>query len=498
MQESSLTKLLDQLLALPKESEWLEFKHNNSDPREIGEYVSALSNSAVIHRQEAAYLIWGIADDTKEVVGTTFNPDTARQGGQALEMWLSQKLRPAPHFQFAVGTYCDKSVVVMAIRPLKEEPVKFDRVAYIRVGSHKTKLDDQPGKLKEFWTQAIAGNSGGWDQRKEDRATLDDLDSHAIEEFFERLERAGRRDIPKGLSTESALEKLQLLVEGKPTRAALLLLGKEPKRFYPTAYIKAGRFKSATSILDDREFTGTLFQQLDSAIGWLQERMTRRLMFDGSKESSAKKISHSPMERGEEWSYPLLALREAIANAVCHRDYSSNLVVSIRLFDDRLEIWNPGTLPSDLSPAVLLSDHPSHPPNMLIAECFYNTRIIERWGTGTVRMAEALAGQHQPPPAFDVTTQNVFKAILFASGYSDAELVEMGLNERQVSVVRYMQVNKTITSAQYQELTGASKPTASRDLSELVAKQIVAKLGTTGKGTSYHLLERKGLTKGSA
>lgn len=482
------------MLALPKESEWLEFKQNNSDPKEIGEYISALANSAVIHRQEAAYLLWGIADDTKEVLGTTFNPDTAKQGGQALEMWLSQKLRPAPHFEFAIGKYCDKSVVLLTIRPLKEEPVKFEKVAYIRVGSHKTKLDDQPGKLKAFWTQAIAGNSGSWDQRKEDRATFEDLDSSAIEEFFERLERAGRRDIPKGLRTESALEKLQLIVEGKPTRAALLLLGKEPKRFYPTAYIKAGRFKSATSILDDREFSGTLFQQLDSAIGWLQERMTRRLIFDSSKESSTKKTSSSLMERGEEWSYPLLALREAIANAVCHRDYSSSLAVTIRFFDDRLEIWNPGTLPSDLSPAVLLSEHPSHPPNTLIAECFYNTRIIERWGTGTVRMAEALASQHQPPPAFDVTTPNVFKAILFASGYSDAELKDMGLNERQVTAVRYMQVNKTITSAQYQELSGASKPTASRDLSELVTKQIIAKVGTTGKGTSYHLRERKGLT----
>jgi len=91
MQELALGKLLEQLLALPKESEWLEFKHNNADPREIGEYISALANSAVIHRQERAYLVWGIKDDTKRVVSTTFNPDIAKQGNQALEMWLSQK-----------------------------------------------------------------------------------------------------------------------------------------------------------------------------------------------------------------------------------------------------------------------------------------------------------------------------------------------------------------------------------------------------------------------
>jgi ATP-dependent DNA helicase RecG len=83
---------------------------------------------------------------------------------------------------------------------------------------------------------------------------------------------------------------------------------------------------------------------------------------------------------------------------------------------------------------------------------------------------------------------------MFASGYSDAELHDMSLNERQVKAVRYLQINKTITSAQYQQLFGASKPTASRDLTDLTAKKLVSKVGTTGKGTSYVLVERKGLT----
>jgi ATP-dependent DNA helicase RecG len=163
-------------------------------------------------------------------------------------------------------------------------------------------------------------------------------------------------------------------------------------------------------------------------------------------------------------------------------------------FDDRLEVWNPGVLPPDLSPAILLRDHPSHPPNKLIAECFFDTKIIERWGTGTVRMAEALEAQKQPPPAFDVSAPNVFKVIMFATGYSDAELHELGLNERQMQAVRYLQVSKTLTNAQYQELFGLSKATASRDLSDLVTKKVIAKVGTTGKGTSYVLLEPKRLT----
>jgi ATP-dependent DNA helicase RecG len=98
MQEAALCKLLEQLLALPRESEWLEFKHNNSDPHGIGEYISALSNSAVVHQRDSAFVVWGIEDGSAKTVGTTFDPTGVKIGGQALEMWLQQKLRPAPLF----------------------------------------------------------------------------------------------------------------------------------------------------------------------------------------------------------------------------------------------------------------------------------------------------------------------------------------------------------------------------------------------------------------
>ncbi len=167
--------------------------------------------------------------------------------------------------------------------------------------------------------------------------------------------------------------------------------------------------------------------------------------------------------------------------------------ITLRFFDDRLEIWNPGRLPSDISAVSLLKDHPSHPPNKLIASCFFDTLLIEAWGTGTLRMAQALETHRLPPPIFDTgSVAEIFKVLMFSNGYSDTELNEMGLNSRQIAAVRYMQLKKTITNAQYQELFEASKPTASRDLAELAKQKLVEKVGTTGKGTSYVLLERKG------
>jgi ATP-dependent DNA helicase RecG len=157
MQEKALCKLLEQLLALPKESEWLEFKHNNSDPRAIGEYISSLSNSAVVQKRDPAFVVWGIEDGSTNVVGTKFDPASAKIGSQALEMWLQQKLRPAPLFTFHSFNYNGVPVVILSIRSIKDMPVKFDGIAYTRIGSHTTRLEDHPERLKEFWRHAIAG-----------------------------------------------------------------------------------------------------------------------------------------------------------------------------------------------------------------------------------------------------------------------------------------------------------------------------------------------------
>jgi len=487
MQETPLSKLLEQLLALPKESEWLEFKHNNADPKEIGEYISALANSAVIHRQERAYLIWGIADDTKKVIGTAFNPDVAKQGNQALEMWLSQKLRPSPHFEFIIGEHCKQRIVLLSIRPVKEEPVKFDRIAYIRVGSHKTKLDDQPGKLKEFWTQAIAGDNGTWDQTKEENATHLDLDEKALKQFISRINKCGRLAIPENEDIFSTLDKLGLTSNGKPTRAAILLIGKEPQRFYPTAFIKAGRFKSPTLIVDDKEFGGTLFQQLDDIMAWFRNRLETKLLIGSGKLPVVHPPSSSMLERQEVWEYPLDALREAIANSICHRSYKSLATTAVRLYDDHLEIWNPGNLPLQLHPEDLMHVHNSYPPNKLIAGAFFNVGIIERWGTGTLRIVEALQQQGLPPPEFNVSSPDTFKLVIHAgASRPDQRAAGVPLNERQLGAIEYLKSNTAITTAEYQELFGASKATSKRDLADLVNQRFVVQTGS-GKGTAYRL-----------
>ncbi|MBX9693194.1 MAG: putative DNA binding domain-containing protein [Cyanobacteria bacterium] len=491
MQDKEFQELVDSLLVQSNENEWIEFKQNNSAPDTIGQYISGLANSAVLHRQERGYLLWGIEDGTKKVLGTTFQPSTVRQGGQTLEMWLSQMLRPRPHFEFVCKDFKGVPLVLLCIRPEKDQPVRFNQKSYVRVGSNLNPLDDHPGKLREFWEQAVAGSNVGWDRKPEEDASLGDLDDALTENMISVLKDIGRIPITASMQPKEILEKLGLVVKDKPTRGAILLLCRDHDRYYPGAFIKAGRFKSPTDIVDDKEFHGTLFEQIEQAIIWFRERMSRKFVIGKSTLSGGDKLSG---EREEHWDYPLAALREAIANAVCHRDYAIQLPVSIRYFDDYLEISNPGRLPSDLPPEGLLQNHDSRSSNHQISQIFYNTKIIERWGTGTLRMADELQKQKQPPPIFDTSASNTFKVTMFTSGYTDAELRDMKLSDRQIQAIRYMQIHKTITNTEYQQLFSASKPTASRDLSELVKHKLIAKQGTTGKGTAYVLEDRKGLT----
>ena len=130
-------EILRSLVALPHETEWVEFKHNDSEPEEIGEYLSALSNSAALHEEKAAYLVWGVKDATHNVIGTEFRPHERKIGNEDLEPWLARHLHPGVHFRIHEFPYESKPVVLFSIEPCAHTPVRWKDYAYIRVGSYK-------------------------------------------------------------------------------------------------------------------------------------------------------------------------------------------------------------------------------------------------------------------------------------------------------------------------------------------------------------------------
>lgn len=148
---SYLSSLVSELLKLPGETEWLEFKHNNADPERIGHYISGLANSAALLGKAQAYLLWGIQDETREIIGTTFQPFSSKVGNEELENWLLRSLAPKINFRFHEIPYDGKSIVVLEIGAAFRHPVQFSGQEFIRIGSYLKKLKDYPEKERELW-----------------------------------------------------------------------------------------------------------------------------------------------------------------------------------------------------------------------------------------------------------------------------------------------------------------------------------------------------------
>ena len=146
-----LSEIVHDLRKLPAEAEWVEFKHNNDNPEEIGEYISALSNSAAFFGKTNAWMVWGIDNETHAILGTSFAPETAKRGGEALENWLLRLLNPKISFYFHSILIEEKRIVLMEICPAVRHPTQFSGAEYIRIGSHKKKLKDFPDKERELW-----------------------------------------------------------------------------------------------------------------------------------------------------------------------------------------------------------------------------------------------------------------------------------------------------------------------------------------------------------
>lgn len=147
----NLDHLLSSLLALPKETEWVEFKHNNEKPEEIGEYVSSLSNAAALHGKDAGYLVWGVEDGSHRVIGTTAKPRERKIGNEEMENWLAHNLSPRVDFRFQECLRDGCRMILLQVQPAVGAPVAFKGIEWIRVGGIKKKLKDHPGKEKDLW-----------------------------------------------------------------------------------------------------------------------------------------------------------------------------------------------------------------------------------------------------------------------------------------------------------------------------------------------------------
>ena len=318
-------------------------------------------------------------------------------------------------------------------------------------------------------------------------ATLDDLDEKAVAVFIHIARQARQFPLPETAPLIDILTHLHLLYEAQPTNAALLLFGRDPQCFLPCAEVRCMHFHG-TEIQRPapfyRIFKGAIFEQVDMAVDFVISKLGQSV---GTRTESAQ----APVR----YEIPPDVIREAIVNAIAHRDYTSAGAVQVSVFADRIEVWNPGELPASLTTESLRHPHGSIARNHRLCEVLFLARYIEKYGTGTLMMIRESLAHNLPEPVF-AQRGGEFTITLWRDWLTTNIMERLHLNDRQRQAVLVVKTGEKLNNKDYQEKFRVSKPTASRDLDEMVRKGVLEKVGTTGKGT-YYVLSRKGLIKGS-
>jgi len=312
-------------------------------------------------------------------------------------------------------------------------------------------------------------------------AGLKDLSRKRIDWFLETARRERGFPLKSNTTTQALLTHLNLLDNGKPTNAAVVLFGANPQRFHRTAETKCVYCHGTEyrrPFASQQIYTGDLFEQANQARDFVLGKINRAV---GTRATS--------ITAPATYELPPDAVGEAIVNAIAHRDYHSNASVEVRLFADRLEVWNPGTMPGTLTLDDLRNAHPSIPNNPLIAESLYLTRYIEKAGSGTQRMIELCREATLPEPGFELRAGS-FVITLWRDWLTDDVLAGLGLNERQVQAVAHVKRHGKISNSDYQQLAETTRKTAARDLDGLVVKGVFQRVGEK-RGSHYMLAGKK-------
>jgi ATP-dependent DNA helicase RecG len=356
------------------ESETLEFRERWNE--------SGLQTIAAFANTRGGTLLVGVSDKGRVVGWGGKEADF-----QAIANQIVDALRVHP--SIALEPHERKRVLRIRVTP-STIPVACRGRYYRRVGS--TIREVQPEEMGRFFVAKLGIR---WDSLTVDFG-LDEIDPESVRRFV----RMARRRLPQASEEEpieSILRKLDLIQDGKLTRGAILLFGANPQHRFLTAEIHMGRFKQPLTIIDDKLLKGNLLQQLDSAMQLFQQYLNVAIEVRSQIEEGKSMVD--ALRHKETWDFPLDALREAVINALIHRDYfATSSDIQIRVFDDRVLITNPGGLPEELTVEDLKREHhASCPRNPLLAQVFYYTELIENWGTGTWRMAQMCRAQGFPP-----------------------------------------------------------------------------------------------------
>ncbi len=348
--------------------------------------------------------------------------------------------------------------------------VNYKGQYHYRSGSTKQEL--KGAALDKFLLQKKGKR---WDGVPIPKVSIKDLKQETFEFFRKRAIRSQRIDQNTlADSNENLIENLQLKEDKYLKRAAILLFHPNPETFITGAYIKIGYFETDSDLRFQDEIHGNIFEQIEKTTDILFTKYIKAI------------ISYEGLTRVETPEYPIDAVREALLNAIAHKDYSGGVPIQISVYKDKLMIWNEGQLPENWTIETLLEKHASKPYNPDIANALFRSGFIEAWGRGISKMTEQCMYHGLPAPLFYFKSSG-FWVEFNLNKLNVRDLQALGLNERQIKAVLYVKDKGEITNSIYQEINNTRQTLSSQELADLVEKGILKSSGAKGRGAKYLL-----------
>ena len=416
--DGNIQQLVEALIKEPGESEWLKYKKDNADAEMIGKDISALANGALVSQHSHAYMLWGIDDKSHAITGTNFSPYQKSQGNQELLSWLHEMLSDNVEFYFEETSVLGLKIVVLTIMPAVQYPVTFKKEPYIRVGSYTKRLATEPKLQVQLWNSLR-------NEKFELSAAARDLSAEMVDQRLDILtyfQKLGQK-VPDSLKERLKYLEIEQIIRQQEnglfsiSNFGALLLAKDFRDFPSirrkevrvVQYRDAGR----TEIIRSRSFEqgyavcfGELLTYIDALL-------------------PSSEFIAATGERRVQRTYPPEVVRELITNALMHQDLNSKGdCVLCEIFENRVEITNPGTLLIDKDRIV---DLPPKSRNELLAGLMRHMHLCEELGMGWDKVVELCENAQLPSPSIIQYPDRATRIVL----YSHIDFFEM-TNEQKL------------------------------------------------------------------
>ena len=459
----NLDLLVKELSRLPKETGWVEFKHNNDEPHMIGADISALANSAVLAGRSHAYMIWGIEDKTHDIVGTRVRLKQVKKGNQELENWLRYLLSKNADFDFHSVDIDGKHVEVIIISKALGVPVTFEKIDYIRVGSYTKKINEFPVLQTQLWDRLRH------EQFEETFVTTDLQLSQVLclldaGTYFESLQIPVPTDVSgyaHYLEEDGIIQKQDNGLYAITNLGAILFAKKLSD--FPRLGRKAIRIvqyedNSRLTIQKEEMMTEGYAIGLEKAVKYVSTLLPER-----EDINTVRRTTNSV--------FPLPAIREAIANAIIHQDFFlAGAGPVIEIFGNRIEVTNPGT---PLVEIMRIVDNPPKSRNEKLAALMRRLRMCEELGRGWDRMVITCERQYLPAPRIQIYQDSTKVSLFSHYDFSNISMEDKLWSTYLHACIKYVE-GDALTNSSLRERFGL-QDTYSGSISRLIKEAMVNK-----------------------